>query len=162
MNKKTDTNKYNFGIAPLPNLDYHFEVGNSLLGLPARYHTDNMPTTVKNLLTIIKPLKHQFFLECDHDKKDELRKQINSKIKQCYKQIQNSIIKKESVEEIDFNSAVQPNLLGGSNPTQQNLPTYYTTKKQGKVKSIDTKEQIKLDFDFKIDFNEVFYCPRWL
>ncbi len=81
----------NFGIESLPNLDYHFEVGNSLLGLPAQYHTDNMPTIVKNLLTEIKPLKHQFFIECDHNKKDELKKKINHKIKQCYKNIQASI-----------------------------------------------------------------------
>ena len=95
IEQKTDKDKDNFSIQPLPNLDYHFEVGNSLLGLPAQYLSDNMPETVKNLLVEIKPLKHQFFTECDHNKKYKLRKQINDKIKRCYEQIQDSIIKNE-------------------------------------------------------------------
>ncbi len=107
VEQETNINKDNFGITPLPNLDYHFEIGNSLIGLPVQYRTENMPETVKNLLAEIKPLKHRFFIEDDHNEKDELRKQINSKTKQCYKNIANSI-----------------NYL--------------------------------VDFDFKIDFNEVF------
>ena len=150
IEQKTDKDKDNFGIQPLPNLDYHFEVGNSLLGLPAQYLSDNMPETVKNLLAEIKPLKHQFFTECDHNKKYKLREQINDKIKRCYEQIQDSIIKNEkTVTDV----AHQQDFLGA--PIQQN---YNTASKQNQIKTkgIDTKKQIKLDFDFKIDFNEVF------
>ena len=49
--------------------------------------------------------------------------------------------------------AHQQDFLG--TPIQQN---YNTASKQNQIKTkgIDTKKQIKLDFDFKIDFNKVF------
>ena len=153
IEQKTDKDKHNFGIQPLPNLDYHFEVGNSLLGLPTQYRTENMPETVNNLLVEIKPLKHKFFSETNHNEKKWLKDDIKNKINKCYKQIQDSIIKNEKTEKTVFNVAYQQDLLG--TPIQQN---YNTTSKQNQIKTkgIDTKKQIKLDFDFKIDFNEVF------
>ncbi len=86
----------NFGIQPLPNLDYHFKVGNSLIGFPINTSTGlpidySSNKKLKNLLAEIKPLKHQFFSENDHRKKDKLRKEINSKIKQCYQEMEKGI-----------------------------------------------------------------------
>ena len=155
IEQKTDKDKDNFGIQPLPNLDYHFEVGNSLLGLPTQYRIENMPETVNNLLVEIKPLKHKFFSETNHNEKKWLKDDIKNKINKCYKQIQDSIIKNEKTEKTVFNVAYQPDLLG--TPIQQNYNTASKQKqKQIKTKGMDTKNQIKLDFDFKIDFNEVF------
>jgi type II restriction/modification system DNA methylase subunit YeeA len=93
----------NFGITPLPNLDYHFEAGNSLLGLPQNYNTES----IQQLLTEIQPLKHQVFLENNNNKKKKLKTQIKEKINKCYQ-------------------------------------------------SIKTAIGYRVDFDFKIDFNEVF------
>ena len=53
----------NFGIQPLPNLDYHFETGNSLIGLPNDYR----PDSVKKLLESITLLKNQVFPENNHN-----------------------------------------------------------------------------------------------
>ncbi len=95
--------KHNFGITPLPNLDYHFEIGNSLIGLP----NDYQPDSIKTLLQEIQPLKHQFFSENNTQNKKKLRDKIQQKISTCYAHIEKSI-------------------------------------------------GYKLDFDFKIDFSEVF------
>ncbi len=77
----------NFGIQPLPNLDYHFEVGNSLIGLPNDYHTDRL----EELLRETGELKHQVFSENDHKKKAEIKRQIKEKTEQCYQKIEESI-----------------------------------------------------------------------
>ena len=82
----SDKNK-NFGIQPLPNLDYHFEMGNSLIGLPNNYHPDR----VKELLREIGQLKHQVFSENDHKKKSNIKRQIKEKTDQCYNKIQKAI-----------------------------------------------------------------------
>ncbi len=98
-----DNKNNNFGITPLPNLDYHFETGNSLIGLPKNYNTKS----IQILLEEIQPLKHQFFYENEHDKRQKLKDDIKGKISNCYQTLENS--------------------LG-----------------------------YKIDFDFKIDFSEVF------
>ncbi len=77
----------NFGIQPLPNLDYHFEVGNSLIGLPNNYHTGRL----EELLRETGELKHQAFSENDHKKKAEIKRQIKEKTEQCYQKIEESI-----------------------------------------------------------------------
>ncbi len=84
------TNAYkdkNFGIQPLPNLDYHFEVGNSLIGIPKDYSTQS----IKDLLVAIKPLKHRFFTEANHDEKKKLKQKIDDKIKTCYQKMADAV-----------------------------------------------------------------------
>ena len=79
--------KKNFGIQPLPNLDYHFETGDSLMGLPNDYRPDR----VKKLLESITPLKHQVFSENNHNKKASIKRQIKQKTGQCYQKIEAAI-----------------------------------------------------------------------
>ncbi len=89
----------NFGITPLPNLDYHFETGNSLIGLPENYNTDS----IQSLLEQIQPLKHQFFSENDHDKKQALKDDIKEKISNCYQSLKSALgYKIEFDFKIDF------------------------------------------------------------
>lgn len=60
-------------IAALPNLDYKIVRGDSLIGFPENWQS---PAADK-----IEELKKQFFVETDHDRKAELKAQIDDEIR---------------------------------------------------------------------------------
>ena len=60
-------------IAALPNLDYKIVQGDSLIGFP-----ENWQSTAADK---IEELKKQFFTETDHDRKSELKTQIDNEIR---------------------------------------------------------------------------------
>ncbi len=64
-------------IKPLPNLDYKIVCGNSLIGFPDKWDS---PVTNE-----IESLKHEFFDETNPAKKNDLKKRIDSKINDRYK-----------------------------------------------------------------------------
>jgi len=64
-------------IKPLPNLDYKIVCGNSLIGFPDGWDS---PVTKE-----IECLKHKFISETNPTKKNELKKQIDGKINDRYK-----------------------------------------------------------------------------
>jgi hypothetical protein len=64
-------------IKPLPNLDYKIVCGNSLIGFPEQWDS---PVTKE-----IESLKHEFFSETNPTKKNALKRQIDSKINDRYK-----------------------------------------------------------------------------
>lgn len=64
-------------IKPLPNLDYKIVCGNSLIGFPEQWDS---PVTKE-----IESLKHEFFDETNPTKKNELKRQIDGKINDRYK-----------------------------------------------------------------------------
>ncbi|MGA2623115.1 MAG: N-6 DNA methylase [Bacteroidota bacterium] len=61
-------------IKPLPNLDYKIVAGNSLLGFPFK----------SQKLGAIETLKQKFFDETDHDKKAELKAQVDKMLSQVF------------------------------------------------------------------------------
>lgn len=64
-------------IKPLPNLDYKIVCGDSLIGFPAQWDS---PITKE-----IEFLKHKFISETNPTKKNELKRQIDGKINDRYK-----------------------------------------------------------------------------
>lgn len=63
-------------IKPLPNLDYKVVCGNSLIGFP-----ENWDSPIEKE---IESLKHEFFNETNPNKKNELKRKIDEKIKFRY------------------------------------------------------------------------------
>jgi hypothetical protein len=61
-------------IKPLPNLDFKVVSGNSLIGFPFRSHG----------LAEIEALKSKFFEETSHERKAALKRQIESKLSECF------------------------------------------------------------------------------
>ena len=61
-------------IKPLPNLDFKIVSGNSLIGFPFKSHG----------LQEIENLKARFFEETDHDRKAELKHEIERKLRDCF------------------------------------------------------------------------------
>lgn len=64
-------------IKPLPNLDYKIVCGNSLIGFPEKWDS---PVTKD-----IESLKHEFFDETNPTQKSKLKREIDSKINDRYK-----------------------------------------------------------------------------
>jgi hypothetical protein len=62
-------------IKPLPNLDFKIVTGNSLIGFPFKSHG----------LQEIEKLKTRFFEETDHKRKAELKREIDSKLSECFR-----------------------------------------------------------------------------
>ena len=61
-------------IKPLPNLDYKIISGNSLIGFPFKSQG----------LHEVEALKEQFFEETSHDRKAELKHEIDIKLNECF------------------------------------------------------------------------------
>jgi type I restriction-modification system DNA methylase subunit len=61
-------------IKPLPNLDYKIVVGNSLLGFPFK----------SQRVQKIEKLKAEYFDETNHDKKQRLKREIDSELAQAF------------------------------------------------------------------------------
>ncbi len=61
-------------IQPLPNLDYKVVAGNSLLGFPFK----------SQKLDAIEKLKEKFFDETDHDKKAQLKTEVEKLLVECF------------------------------------------------------------------------------
>lgn len=80
-------------IKPLPNLDYKVVAGNSLLGFPFK----------SQKLLIIEKLKAQFFDETDHDKKAQLKTEVEKLLVECFAGSRNSLGHKINFDfEINF------------------------------------------------------------
>jgi type I restriction-modification system DNA methylase subunit len=74
-------------IKPLPNLDYKIVSGNSLIGFPFKSQG----------LHEVEALKEQFFEETNHDRKAELKQEIDVKLDECF-----ASSKKTLGYEVDF------------------------------------------------------------
>ena len=74
-------------IKPLPNLDYKIVSGNSLIGFPFKSQG----------LHEVEALKEQFFEETNHDRKAELKQEIDVKLSECF-----ASSKKTLGYEVDF------------------------------------------------------------
>jgi hypothetical protein len=61
-------------IKPLPNLDFKIVTGNSLIGFPFK----------SQRLQKIEQLKARFFEETEHDRKAELKRQIDQELSECF------------------------------------------------------------------------------
>jgi len=61
-------------IKPLPNLDYKVVAGNSLLGFPFK----------SQKLGVIEKLKENFFDETDHEKKAQLKTEVEKLLVECF------------------------------------------------------------------------------
>ncbi len=99
VDEKVDRTKPNFGIEPLPNLDFKLMQGNSLIS--SFYGIDfvkrkssnrgeqfllNLTSKYDELIKEFEELKHQYQNEPDKDKKDELKKEIDTIILKIFEE----------------------------------------------------------------------------
>ncbi len=76
VDQKVNTEKHNFGIRPLPNLETRFVTANTLVGIekPSNQHSLYDTENVKNLETELKKVRHKLFSAKTKDTKLKYRK----------------------------------------------------------------------------------------
>lgn len=81
VDEKIDPNKPNFGIEPLPNLDFKLMQGNSLI---EKINPEFLGSTTdferNNLVNKLRELKDKFFVTADFQQKKDLKNEIGSLI----------------------------------------------------------------------------------
>jgi hypothetical protein len=89
VDAKVEENRINFGISPLPNLEFKFVTADSLIKLKdsssraQRYLLDDGNKELKDKIEILKELRDQYF-DSYGTEKDEIKKEFDIKQKKLY------------------------------------------------------------------------------
>jgi len=135
-------------IKPLPNLDFKIVTGNSLVGFPFKSQG----------LEEIEKLKTRFFEESDHDRKAELKRQIDRTLGECFARSKRSLGYDIN---FDFNVVFSEvfHAVGGFDVVIANPPyidSEAMTKADGQLRKLiqDSYEMTRGNWDIYIAFYE--------
>lgn len=159
VDEKVNPKKENFGIEALPNLDYKIMQGNSLIELYSSQVVGQIAVEERdNLKERLKQLKSELFTEIDFKKKNKLRDQINSTLKELLTfDVKNKIFLIENKLREFKNQEKLFNLPGDNLDFSESSPRKFKKlEKEKKELEKILKNPPEDHFEWHLNFNEVF------
>ncbi|MFQ3550074.1 MAG: hypothetical protein SNJ70_10030 [Armatimonadota bacterium] len=155
VNETVDSSLDNFGIEPLPNMDFKIMQGNSLIEhLSGKMHDKDGQFSRIQMVSSLNKMKDELFETTDPIEKKEIRNNINRLIKQIFEHDRNHEIEqlRQRIKAIKD----QQRLFEDRDADKKDRETI--KQYEEKIKQLEEIEELKPEdhFEWHINFSEVF------